>query len=180
MCARLFTPWRVDENNCRQSHGDAGQGASEKGAGNHLPSDRAWVLQQDREAACRDHEQAQACGFDQILWPVTASGRDRARAPGSAYGPRLGTFLIVSDPPAPADATFLTYGVAIRRVALDAAIQRYQSGDGPHILVSALQSRDADYYVATWRRGRDQLPRGGTGTFKLHRRRGGSPSTPPD
>jgi hypothetical protein len=59
----------------------------------------------------------------------------------------LGTVLIVSDPPAPADATYLTYGVSIRRAALDEAIARYRSGDGPRVLIGALRSRDAAYYI---------------------------------
>jgi hypothetical protein len=61
--------------------------------------------------------------------------------------PRAGTFLLVSDEAAPADATFLTYGVGIRRAALDAAITRYQSGEGPYVLVGALNSRDAVHYI---------------------------------
>lgn len=62
-------------------------------------------------------------------------------------GPRLGTFLIVSDDPAPADATFLSYGVSIRRAALDAAVDRYRAGQSPTILLGALKSRDATYYI---------------------------------
>ena len=62
-------------------------------------------------------------------------------------GPRLGTFLLVSDEPAPADAIFLTYGVNIRRAALDAAIQRYRSGEGPRVLMGALKGRDAAHYI---------------------------------
>jgi uncharacterized SAM-binding protein YcdF (DUF218 family) len=62
-------------------------------------------------------------------------------------GPRLGTFLIVSDSPAPADATFLTYGVSIRRAALDAAIRGYQRAEAPRVLVSTLWGRDAEFYI---------------------------------
>jgi hypothetical protein len=62
-------------------------------------------------------------------------------------GPRLGTFLLVSDEPVLADATFLTYGVNIRRAALDAAIQRYRAGEASYVLVGALKSRDAEHYV---------------------------------
>lgn len=62
-------------------------------------------------------------------------------------GPRLGTFLLVSDEPAPADAVFLTYGVNIRRAALDAAVARYKAGDRPQVLIGALKSRDAAYYI---------------------------------
>jgi hypothetical protein len=61
--------------------------------------------------------------------------------------PRAGTFLLVSDEAAPSDATFLTYGVSIRRTALDTAIERYRSGEGPYVLVGALNSRDATYYI---------------------------------
>jgi hypothetical protein len=61
--------------------------------------------------------------------------------------PRAGTFLLVSDEPAPSDVTFLTYGVNIRRAALDAAITRYHAGEAPFVLVGALNSRDADYYI---------------------------------
>ena len=54
--------------------------------------------------------------------------------------PRLGTFLLVSDEPSPADATFLSYGVSIRRAALDAAAQRLgglsQSGHAVSMLRS--------------------------------------------
>jgi hypothetical protein len=56
-------------------------------------------------------------------------------------------FLLVSDEPAPANATFLTYGVAIRRAALDAAIARHRAGDAPVVLVGALNSRAAEHYV---------------------------------
>gem|GEM_PF-1125875 len=62
-------------------------------------------------------------------------------------GPRIGSFLLVADEPAPADASFLTYGVNIRRAALDAAMQRYRSGDGPRVLIGALKSRDAAHYI---------------------------------
>jgi uncharacterized SAM-binding protein YcdF (DUF218 family) len=62
-------------------------------------------------------------------------------------GSQLGVFLLVSDVPVPADATFLTYGVSIRRAALDQAITRYHRGDGPRILMSGLSSRDEQYYV---------------------------------
>ena len=61
--------------------------------------------------------------------------------------PRLGSFLLISDTPIAADATFLSYGVSIRRAALDAAIDRYRSGEGPIILLGALNSRDATHYV---------------------------------
>jgi hypothetical protein len=61
--------------------------------------------------------------------------------------PRLGTFLLVSDEPSPADATFLSYGVSIRRAALDAAAQRHRAGESPAILLGALNARDAEHYV---------------------------------
>lgn len=62
-------------------------------------------------------------------------------------GPRLGTFLLVSDAPQASDASFLSYGVSIRRAALDAAVTRYRAGEGPTILLGALKSRDAAHYV---------------------------------
>ena len=43
--------------------------------------------------------------------------------------PNLGAFLVSSDPPMPSQVTFLTYGVSIRRGALDAAIARDEAGD---------------------------------------------------
>jgi len=48
------------------------------------------MLQQNSEAAGRNHEQAQTRSFDQIFRPVTAGGRDRARKPGSVCAVRLG------------------------------------------------------------------------------------------
>jgi hypothetical protein len=62
-----------------------------------------------------------------------------------------GAFLVVSDRPAPADATVLTYGVnsfarpIARRVALGEAITRYNSGHGPRVLLSDFQDDDTDF-----------------------------------
>src|ERR1700751_5188162 len=90
VCAGLLAPRRINKCDGGQPHRYSGQSATEKGARNHLPNDRAWVLQEDREAACRHHEQAEACRFHQILRPVIGGGRDRARKPGSACGWPLG------------------------------------------------------------------------------------------
>ena len=61
--------------------------------------------------------------------------------------PRLGTFLLVSEDPIPSDTTFLSYGVSIRRAALDSAIDRYRGGQSSSILLGALKSRDAAHYI---------------------------------
>ncbi len=61
--------------------------------------------------------------------------------------PNLGAFLVSSDPPMPSQITFLTYGVSIRRGALDAAVARVRSGETKALVLGALNSRDAEYYV---------------------------------
>ncbi|MEY4407503.1 MAG: hypothetical protein RL345_1969 [Chloroflexota bacterium] len=61
--------------------------------------------------------------------------------------PNLGAFLVSSDPPMPSQVTFLTYGVSIRRGALDAAIARVRSGETKVLVLGALNSRDAEYYL---------------------------------
>ena len=47
----------------------------------------------------------------------------------------------------PSQVTFLTYGVSIRRGALDAAVARVRSGETGALVLGALNSRDAEYYV---------------------------------
>jgi hypothetical protein len=61
--------------------------------------------------------------------------------------PGLGTFLSTADEPAPSPLTFLSYGVSIRRGALDAGVARIQSGETGRLVLGALNSRDAEYYI---------------------------------
>lgn len=61
--------------------------------------------------------------------------------------PNLGAFLVSTDPAMPSQVTFLTYGVSIRRGALDAAVARVRSGETGALVLGALNSRDAEYYV---------------------------------
>ncbi|MSQ42721.1 MAG: hypothetical protein EXR45_00720 [Chloroflexi bacterium] len=61
--------------------------------------------------------------------------------------PNLGAFLVSTDLPMPSQVTFLTYGVSIRRGALDAAVARVRSGETRALVLGALNSRDAEYYV---------------------------------
>ena len=48
------------------------------------------MLQQNGDAAGRNHEQSQACSFHQIFRPVAAGGRERGGEPGSVCAVRLG------------------------------------------------------------------------------------------
>jgi hypothetical protein len=64
-----------------------------------------------------------------------------------AVAPSLGTFLAGADAPAPAPVTFLSYGVSIRRGALDAGVARVQSGQTGRLVLGALNSRDAEHYL---------------------------------
>lgn len=66
---------------------------------------------------------------------------------GAVVFPSLGTFLAAADSPAPAPVTFLSYGVSIRRGALDAGVARMKSGETDRLVLGALNSRDAEYYV---------------------------------
>ena len=66
---------------------------------------------------------------------------------GAFVAPQLGTWLSVADEPAPAPVTFLSYGVSIRRGALDAAVGRVRTGETARVVLGALNSRDAEYYV---------------------------------
>lgn len=77
--------------------------------------------------------------------------------------PRLGPFLDVSDDAIPSEVTLLTYGVSIRRGALDAGVTRLQSGATNRLLLGALNSRDADFYVTpnSAELARDYLVRAG-------------------
>ena len=59
----------------------------------------------------------------------------------------LGAFLAVADEPAPAPLTFLSYGVSIRRGALDAGVARMRAGETRRLVLGALNSRDAEYYI---------------------------------
>lgn len=65
----------------------------------------------------------------------------------AVVSPNLGTFLATADEPAPAPLTFLSYGVSIRRGALDAGVARMRSGETRRLVLGALNSRDAEYYV---------------------------------
>ena len=66
---------------------------------------------------------------------------------GVLAAPLLGTYLAAADDPAPAPVTFLSYGVSIRRGALDAGVARMQSGQTGRLVLGALNSRDAEYYI---------------------------------
>lgn len=63
------------------------------------------------------------------------------------FAPMLGTFLAVADDPAPAPLTFLSYGVSIRRGALDAGVARLRADTTGRLVLGALNSRDAEYYI---------------------------------
>jgi hypothetical protein len=67
----------------------------------------------------------------------------------------VGTFLIASEPAAPADATLLTYSVnsfnrpTMRRAALAEAARRYRDGDSPHVLLGVFLSDDPEFNALT-------------------------------
>lgn len=69
-----------------------------------------------------------------------------------ALASQLGTLLVVSDAPASADATFLTYSVnsfaspAVRRAAIEEAAARYRRGDSLHVLIGSFRSREEHDY----------------------------------
>lgn len=66
-------------------------------------------------------------------------------------GSQIGHFLAVTDQLAPADATLLTYSVnsfarpSVRLQVLANTSARFKSGDGPHILLSELSTRDGTF-----------------------------------